>query len=120
MTSIAERFPGHFGCLDSECPRVQRKVSLIVSFIFMKFLTFYEAIVLIGGNGRNCTVPMCPSYGNIFYKNCNRNVTYHKIPSPEPERKNLLLRRIKRDENSLFKIRKYCIKCKLVVVPLSL
>ena len=106
MTSTAEDSGGHFGCLDSECPRVQRKVSLIISFIFMKFLTFYEAIILIGGNDRNCTVPMCPSFGDIFDENRNRNVTYHKIPSPEPERKNLL-RRIKRDENSLFKIRKY-------------
>ena len=58
---------------------------------------------LLGSNGRNCAVPLCNSYGDIFDNSRKRNVTYHKMPSA-PELKKLWLQRIRREEKSGFKV----------------
>ena len=36
---------------------------------------------LLGSDGRNCAVPLCNSYGDIFDNSRKRNATYHKKPS---------------------------------------
>ena len=46
---------------------------------------------LLGSNGRNCAVPSCNSYGDLFDNSCKKNVTYHKIPSA-PELKTWIQR----------------------------
>ncbi|KAK3702401.1 hypothetical protein QZH41_020001 [Actinostola sp. cb2023] len=57
-----------------------------------------------GSNNRNCAVPLCRSYGNLFDKEHNRKVTYHAIPKASNE-KRLWLTKIRREEKSGFKTR---------------
>ena len=52
---------------------------------------------MTGSNNRNCAVPLCESYGDVFDNNRNRYMTYHKIPSNQ-EVKQAWVQRIRREE----------------------
>ncbi|KAK3711827.1 hypothetical protein QZH41_008974, partial [Actinostola sp. cb2023] len=65
-----------------------------------------------GSNNRNCAVPLCRSYGNLFDKEHNRKVTYHAIPKASNE-KRLWLTKIRREEKSGFKVKNHTVVCSL-------
>ena len=72
-------------------------------FFFRVNINYCFHILFLGSNNHNCAVPLCKSYGVIFDNKRNRIVTNHKIQS-DLNVKQAWLQRIRREENSTFKV----------------